>query len=111
MWRRELTISTTKKLFGAVTAVGLLIALSGCGSAPEATPTETQASGGAVEGFLPCIVSGASPAGFEDKSFNQLGLKGLTEAADELGVDPSRDLTAFVDRRVAVFDRSMAPTG
>jgi basic membrane protein A len=87
MWRRELTISTTKKLFGAVTAVGLLIALSGCGSAPEATPTETQASGGAVEGFLPCIVSGASPAGFEDKSFNQLGLKGLTEAADELGVE------------------------
>ena len=29
----------------------------------------------------------------------------------ELGVDPSRDLTAFVDRRVAVLARSMAPTG
>jgi DNA-binding SARP family transcriptional activator len=29
----------------------------------------------------------------------------------ELGVDPSRDLTAFVNRRVAVFDRSMAPIG
>ena len=29
----------------------------------------------------------------------------------ELGVDPSRDLTAFVDRRAAVFVRSMAPTG
>jgi DNA-binding SARP family transcriptional activator len=29
----------------------------------------------------------------------------------ELGVEPSRDLTAFVDRRAAVFVRSMAPTG
>jgi DNA-binding SARP family transcriptional activator len=29
----------------------------------------------------------------------------------ELGVNPSRDLTAFVDRRLPVFGRSMAPTG
>jgi DNA-binding SARP family transcriptional activator len=29
----------------------------------------------------------------------------------ELGVDPSRDLTAFVERRVGVFGRSMASTG
>lgn len=29
----------------------------------------------------------------------------------ELDVEPSRGLTAFVDRRVAVFGRSMAPTG
>jgi DNA-binding SARP family transcriptional activator len=29
----------------------------------------------------------------------------------ELGVDPSRDLTALVDRRVRVLGRSMAPTG
>jgi basic membrane protein A and related proteins len=86
MWRRELTTITTKKLFGAVVAAGLVIALSGCGTAPEATPTadETEAGGAAVEGFLPCMVSGTG--GFDDKSFNQLGLEGLTTAADKLGV-------------------------
>ena len=86
MWRRELTTITTKKLFGAVVAAGLVIALAGCGSAPEATPTETEAGGGAVEGFLPCMVSDAG--GFDDKSFNQLGYEGLQGAAATLGVEP-----------------------
>src|SRR5688572_33508503 len=87
MWRRELTTITTKKLFGAVVAAGLVIALSGCGTAPEATPTdnETETGGAAVENFLPCMVSGTG--GFDDKSFNQLGLMGLEEASEELGVE------------------------
>ena len=88
LWRRELTISTTKKFVGAVAAAGLLVALAGCGSAPEATPTETEAAGGAVEGFLPCMVSDAG--GFDDKSFNQLGFEGLEAAAEELGVESDR---------------------
>ena len=53
-----MTISTTKKFVGVVAAAGLLVALAGCGSAPEASPTETAAAGGAVEGFKPCMVSG-----------------------------------------------------
>jgi len=39
MWRRELTISTTKKLLGVTAAAGLIVALAGCGSAPDATPS------------------------------------------------------------------------
>src|SRR4051794_41186946 len=86
MWRRELTISTTKKLFGTVAAAGLMIAsLAGCGSAPEAAPSSSASSSvKAVDGFLPCMVSDAG--GFDDKSFNQLGYQGLKDAAAELGV-------------------------
>ena len=39
----------------------------------------------AASDFLPCIVSDAG--GFDDKSFNQLGFEGATQAADELGVE------------------------
>jgi hypothetical protein len=83
MWRRELTTITTKKLFGAVVAAGLVIALSGCGSAPEPATSESAAAGGAVDGFKPCMVSDAG--GFDDKSFNQLGFEGLEAASEELG--------------------------
>jgi basic membrane protein A len=81
-----LTFSTTKKFVGVVAAAGLLVALAGCGSAPEATPSESaDAGGGAVEGFKPCMVSDAG--GFDDKSFNQLGFEGLEAASEELGVE------------------------
>ena len=108
MWRRELTTITTKKLFGAVVAAGLVIALSGCGSAPEATPTESEAAGGAVEGFLPCMVSGTG--GFDDKSFNQLGLMGLEEASEELGVEniavESNSTSDFAPNIQSVLDQN-----
>ena len=81
-----MTFSTTKKFVGVVAAAGLLVALAGCGSAPEATPSESaDAGGGAVEGFKPCMVSDAG--GFDDKSFNQLGFEGLEAASEELGVE------------------------
>jgi basic membrane protein A len=81
-----LTFSTTKKFVGVVAAAGLLVALAGCGSAPEATPSESaDAGGGAVEGFKPCMVSDAG--GFDDNSFNQLGFEGLEAASEELGVE------------------------
>lgn len=81
-----MTFSTTKKFVGVVAAAGLLVALAGCGSAPEATPSESaEAGGGAVEGFKPCMVSDAG--GFDDKSFNQLGFEGLEAASEELGVE------------------------
>ena len=57
--------------------------LAGCASAPS---TGGGDSTGAASDFLPCMVSDAG--GFTDKSFNQLGYEGLTEAAKELGVEP-----------------------
>jgi basic membrane protein A len=84
MWRRELTISTTKKLLGLTAAAGLLVALAGCGAAPETTPTS-----GAPEvdaDFKPCIVS--DDGGWNDKSFNQSAKAGIERAASELGVEP-----------------------
>ncbi|GAA3631556.1 BMP family ABC transporter substrate-binding protein [Microbacterium awajiense] len=79
------TISTRKRLLAGLVAATTAVALAGCASAPEATPTETEAGGGAIEGFKPCMVSDAG--GFDDKSFNQLGYEGMERAADELGVD------------------------
>ena len=79
-----MTISRTKKLVGVTAAAGILLALAGCGSAPETNPTDGDA-GPAVEGFTPCIVS--DDGGFNDKSFNQSALEGMEKAADELGVE------------------------
>jgi len=83
MWRRELTISTTKKLLGVTAAAGLIVALAGCGSAPDATPSSAGPT--AVEGFKPCIVS--DDGGWNDKSFNQSAKAGIEKAAAELGVE------------------------
>ncbi|WP_431802218.1 BMP family lipoprotein [Microbacterium sp. bgisy203] len=80
-----MTISTTKKLAGITAAAGLIIALAGCGSAPETSPTGSGEAGSAVDGFKPCMVS--DEGGFDDKSFNQLGFEGLEKAAKELNVD------------------------
>ncbi|HJB62329.1 MAG TPA: BMP family ABC transporter substrate-binding protein [Candidatus Microbacterium pullistercoris] len=68
----------------AVVSAGILLA--GCGAAPE----ESGGSGSGANGddapdFLPCIVSDFG--GFDDKSFNQLSLEGVEEAANELGVE------------------------
>lgn len=82
-----MTISTRKKVLGGLVAATMFVALAGCASAPEETePTSDAGSGGAVEGFLPCMVSDAG--GFDDKSFNQLGYEGLQAASATLGVEP-----------------------
>ena len=54
--------------------------LAGCASAPKA-PADNGSK--AASNFLPCMVSDAG--GFDDKSFNQLGLEGLQSAAKKLG--------------------------
>lgn len=77
-----MTISI-KKLLGVTAAAGLVIGLSACGQAPEAS--ESDDTGAAVANFKPCMVS--DEGGFDDKSFNQSGYEGLTKAADELGVE------------------------
>ena len=49
-----MTISTPKKLAGITAAAGLIIALAGCGSAPDASNTGTAGAGGSQSymGFL-----------------------------------------------------------
>lgn len=82
-----MTISTTKKLAGITAAAGLIVALAGCGAAPEADSTSAPEEGmTAIEGFQPCMVS--DEGGFDDKSFNQLGYEGLVAASEALGVEP-----------------------
>ncbi|WP_336631524.1 MULTISPECIES: BMP family lipoprotein [unclassified Microbacterium] len=79
-----MTISTTKKLAGITAAAGLIIALAGCGSAPDASGTGSAAAGGAVDGFKPCLVSDAG--GWNDKSFNESAKNGMDKAVAELGI-------------------------
>ena len=75
----NLRITTRRAVFSGLALVGIAAVLAGCASAPAK-------SGGTASGskFLPCMVSDAG--GFDDKSFNQLGLEGLQKAAKELGV-------------------------
>ena len=59
------------------------LVLAGC-AAPPAETTDAAPSEPALD-FTPCMVSDAG--GFDDRSFNQLGFEGITEAAGELGVE------------------------
>ncbi|WP_375405236.1 BMP family protein [uncultured Amnibacterium sp.] len=61
------------------------LVLTGCASAPEAPSTSAAAGSAAAVDLLPCMVSDSG--GFDDKSFNQLGFEGLTDAAKALGVE------------------------
>ena len=78
-----LRITSRGRVVSGIALVGAsAIVLSGCAAAPEPA-----ASGSAAASdFIPCMVSDFG--GFDDNSFNQLGLEGLTEASDELGVKP-----------------------
>jgi basic membrane protein A and related proteins len=72
-----------------VAALGgaLALALAACGSAPDDDAGSTPSSSGAAAtaDFKACMVSDAG--GFDDKSFNQAGFEGLTQAKDELGIE------------------------
>ncbi|MHB1172858.1 MAG: BMP family lipoprotein [Lacisediminihabitans sp.] len=74
-------ITSRKAALGGLATIATAVLLAGCASAPTATtPTATPA----VANFLPCMVSDSG--GFNDRSFNQIGLEGLVGAAKELGV-------------------------
>ena len=76
-----LRITSRGRVVSGIALVGTsAMLLAGCASAPEA-PADTAV---ALD-YLPCMVSDAG--GFDDKSFNQLGFEGLTEAAAALGVE------------------------
>jgi len=84
--------STTKKFLGVAVAASML-ALAGCGQAPEEAPAGTTSAGAtdappaASDDFKPCLVS--DDGGFNDKSFNQSAKEGIDRAAAELGVTPT----------------------
>ncbi|WP_105566153.1 BMP family lipoprotein [Microbacterium halophytorum] len=69
----------TRSALGGLAVISAGALLAGCGAAPE----EDTAGGEGATDFLPCIVSDFG--GFDDKSFNQLSMEGVQEAADELG--------------------------
>jgi basic membrane protein A and related proteins len=79
-----LRITTRKTALSGLTLLGVVALLSACAPAPENGGSAD--TGAAGSDFIPCMVSDAG--GFDDKSFNQLGLEGLTAAADEIGVKP-----------------------
>jgi len=75
------TITSRKAAFAGLATLGAsALVLTGCAAAPETGETTEPALD-----FTPCMVSDLG--GFDDKSFNQLGYEGITEAADELGVE------------------------
>jgi basic membrane protein A and related proteins len=80
-----LTTLTKRIGLGAVAALGSLALLTGCGTAPQSSGSSSGAasSGAATAAYLPCIVS--DQGGFDDRSFNQLGLEGVQAAAKKLG--------------------------
>lgn len=76
-----LRITSRGRVISGIALVGTsAMLLAGCAAAPTAP-----ASSGEAIDYLPCMVSDAG--GFDDKSFNQLGFEGLTEAAQALGVE------------------------
>lgn len=65
-------------LVGLATIGASALVLSGCAAAPT-----DEGDGGDTIDFLACMVSDSG--GFDDHSFNELGLKGLEAAAAEIG--------------------------
>jgi len=83
------TITTRKAGLSGLAILGAsALVLSGCASAPEGTPSD----GPSASDFLACMVSDSG--GFDDKSFNQLGLEGLQAAAKELGMASTRSTSS-----------------
>ncbi len=74
-------IPTRKAVITGLATLATAALLAGCASAPTVTAPKASP---AVKNFLPCMVSDSG--GFDDHSFNQIGLEGLQSAAKALGV-------------------------
>lgn len=73
-----MTITARKAALAGLAAAGIVALLAACGTAPSSS-----SSAGAKSKYLPCIVS--DQGGFNDRSFNQLGLEGVQQAAAKIG--------------------------
>jgi basic membrane protein A len=78
-------------LLGPALSAAVALTLGGCAQAPgtgasSAAPSASSSASGSGSGsdFKACMVSDSG--GFDDKSFNQTSYKGLTDAAQELGI-------------------------
>jgi basic membrane protein A len=102
-----LRITSRKALAGLATLGASALVLSGCAAAPEAEENPSGAPSGEALDFVPCMVSDSG--GFDDNSFNELGLNGLNVAADELGVEPitveSADESAYAPNITNLVDQ------
>jgi basic membrane protein A and related proteins len=74
-------ITSRKAALSGFATIGVAVLLAGCATAPEEAPAGSPTAG--ANDFLGCMVSDAG--GFDDRSFNQLGLAGLTTAVKDLG--------------------------
>ncbi|GAB3804037.1 BMP family ABC transporter substrate-binding protein [Humibacter antri] len=72
-----MTVSVRKVTLAGLAAASVITLLAACGQAPSSSNTA------AASKYLPCIVSDSG--GFNDHSFNQLGLQGVQQAAKKLG--------------------------
>lgn len=73
-----LSIITRKTALSGLALIGAsTLLLAGCAAAPKTSPVKV-----ATNKFLPCMVS--DNGGFDDHSFNELGLDGLKAAAKKL---------------------------
>ena len=94
-----MTISTRKAAFAGLAILGSsVLVLSGCAAAPEA-PAEGESP---ENDYLACMVSDSG--GFDDRSFNELGLKGLEDAVAELGIKEKHVESATEDDYVSNID-------
>jgi basic membrane protein A and related proteins len=83
---KNLKLNKAAAVFALLGASALV--LSGCASAPDATPTNTEtATEGPTVDFLACAVS--DEGSWNDKSFNESVFDGLVKAESELGVEVS----------------------
>ncbi len=102
-----MTISRKTAFAGLATLGASALLLAGCAAPPEEAEEPTGEPGGEASDFVPCMVSDAG--GFDDNSFNELGLTGLERAAEELGVEPitveSADESAYAPNITNLVDQ------
>jgi len=96
----------------AILVAAAALALGTFGACSSAPPASTGTSAGAAAttaatqfpDFLACMISDAG--GFDDKSFNQSGYEGMTQAQSELGVQiktaESKDMTDYAPNLAAM---------
>ncbi|MBT2503045.1 BMP family protein [Curtobacterium sp. ISL-83] len=86
-----MTSRTRQVVLTGLALAGTMAVLAGCSAAPSTTTSAKKSD------FLPCMVS--DNGGFDDKSFNQLGLEGMQDAAKAIGSQykqaESKDATVY----------------
>ena len=100
-------LSVKRLGLGVVASLGVAALLTGCGQAPSTAGSSGPAvSAAATSKYLPCIVS--DQGGFDDRSFNELGLNGVKAAATKLGSQfkqvqsaTANDYTSNIDNLVS----------